>query len=223
MTQPAGPRLFFRLFFALPLLAMTSCQDPAVASPTTPPPPAGAASGQPTLVLGGGCFWCVEAAYELVPGVVSAVSGYAGGARPNPTYEQVCTGATGHAEVVTLTYDPAIIDLRRLVDFFWEIHDPTTLNRQGADIGTQYRSVIYYADEREKSVIEASLAQANLAWGGKIVTEVSPRPSVYPAEDYHQDYFRRNPGAGYCQAVIRPKIEKLKKSPLVVGPPKSDS
>ncbi len=223
MTQPAGPHLFSRLFFALSLLAMTSCQDPAVASSTTPPPPADAASGQPTLVLGAGCFWCVEAAYELVPGVVSAVSGYAGGARPNPTYEQVCTGATGHAEVVTLTYDPAIIDLRRLVDFFWEIHDPTTLNRQGADIGTQYRSVIYYADEREKSVIQASLAQANLAWGGKIVTEVSPRPAVYPAEDYHQDYFRRNPGAGYCQAVIRPKIEKLKKSPLVVGPPRSDS
>ncbi len=175
---------------------MSSCQASSE-SPSPAPAPAAPAADLPTLVLGGGCFWCVEAAYELVPGVVSAVSGYAGGARPNPSYEQVCTGATGHAEVVTITYDPAQVELRRLVDFFWDIHDPTTLNRQGADIGTQYRSVIYYADEREKAVITESLARANTTWGGAIVTEVSPRPTVYAAEDYHQDYFRINPGAAY--------------------------
>lgn len=217
MTYSSGHSLISRLLFILLSLAMTSCQDPATAASAEIEPASADSTQLPTLVLGGGCFWCVEAAYELVPGVVSAVSGYAGGARPNPTYEQVCTGATGHAEIVTITYDPAVIDLRRLVDFFWDIHDPTTLNRQGADIGTQYRSVIYYANESEKTIIAASLAQANVGWGGKIVTEVSPLPTVYPAEDYHQDYFRKNPSAGYCQAVIRPKIEKLKQSPLVRG------
>jgi peptide-methionine (S)-S-oxide reductase len=163
-----------------------------------------------TLVLGGGCFWCVEAAYELLPGVLSAESGYAGGKRPNPSYEQVCTGATGHAEVVKITFDPSKVTRAELLDFFWDIHNPTTLNRQGADEGTQYRSVTYYANESEKAAIEASRDRANPAWNGQIVTEIAPLPEFYPAETYHQDYFRKNPGNGYCQAVIRPKIEKLR-------------
>lgn len=163
-----------------------------------------------SLVLGGGCFWCVEAAYEMLPGVSAVVSGYAGGARPNPTYEQVCAGVSGHAEVVRIDYDPTLITLDALLDFFWKIHDPTTLNRQGADAGTQYRSVIFYADTVQKAVAEASLARANPSWGGKIVTQLAPLEAFYEAEAYHQDYFRRNPHAGYCQAVIRPKLAKLR-------------
>ena len=196
---------------------MSSCHNSAAEAsrPATVPAPSTSARTE-TLVLGGGCFWCVEAAYELVPGVLAAESGYAGGRRPDPTYEQVCAGATGHAEVVKITFDPAVVTRPRLVDFFWDIHDPTTLNRQGADSGTQYRSVIYYATPEEKAVIDASLAKANAeSWAGKIVTEVSPLPPFYPAEEYHQDYYKKNPAAGYCRAVIKPKIDKLKKSPLV--------
>jgi peptide-methionine (S)-S-oxide reductase len=165
-----------------------------------------------SLVLGGGCFWCTEAAFELLPGVEAVVSGYAGGARPNPSYEQVCSGASGHAEVVRVDYDPERIMLDALLDFFWQIHDPTTLNRQGADEGTQYRSVIFYADAEQKAAAEASLTKANSGWGGKIVTQIVPLVKFYEAEDYHQDYFRRNPQGGYCQMVIRPKVEKLRKA-----------
>lgn len=165
-----------------------------------------------SLVLGGGCFWCTEAAYELLPGVEAVVSGYAGGARPNPSYEQVCTGVSGHAEVIRIDYDPEKITLETLLDYFWVIHAPTTLNRQGADEGTQYRSVIFYADAEQKAAAEASLARANPAWGGRIVTQIAPLETFYEAEEYHQDYFRRNPYGGYCQAVIRPKVDKLRKA-----------
>jgi peptide-methionine (S)-S-oxide reductase len=165
-----------------------------------------------SLVLGGGCFWCVEAAFELLPGVTAVVSGYAGGPRPNPTYEQVCAGVSGHAEVVRIDFDPARITLEALLDFFWTIHDPTTLNRQGADAGTQYRSVVFYADATQKAAAEAALARANPGWGGKIVTQLAPLETFYEAEAYHQDYFRLNPHGGYCQAVIRPKIDKLRKA-----------
>ncbi len=165
-----------------------------------------------SLVLGGGCFWCTEAAYELLPGVRAVVSGYSGGRVDNPTYEEVCSGDTGHAEVVRIDFDPALVSLDTLLDYFWKIHDPTTLNRQGADAGTQYRSVIFYADEAQKKAAEASLARANPGWGGKIVTEISPLGKFYPAEAYHQDYFRNNPHAGYCRAVIKPKIDKLVKA-----------
>jgi peptide-methionine (S)-S-oxide reductase len=164
------------------------------------------------MVLGGGCFWCTEAAYELLPGVTAVVSGYAGGARPNPTYEQVCTGVSGHAEVIRIDYDPEKITQHALLDYFWKIHDPTTLNRQGADEGTQYRSVIFYADAEQKAAAEASLVRANPGWGGRIVTQIVPLEKFYEAEDYHQDYFRRNPHGGYCQMVIRPKIDKLQKA-----------
>ncbi|HEX2100373.1 MAG TPA: peptide-methionine (S)-S-oxide reductase MsrA [Candidatus Synoicihabitans sp.] len=170
-----------------------------------------------SLVLGGGCFWCTEAAYELVPGVKAVVSGYAGGSGSNPSYEAVTTGKTGHAEVIRIDYDPSETSLDTLLDFFWEVHDPTTLNRQGADVGTQYRSVIFYANEAQKTAAEVSLARANSAWGGKIVTEIKPLTEFYPAEAYHQDYYRKNPNAGYCRVVIKPKIQKLKKSGTVRG------
>ena len=165
-----------------------------------------------SLVLGGGCFWCTEAAYEILPGVEAVVSGYAGGKRHNPTYEQICTGVSGHAEVVRIDYDPTRITLEALLDYFWTIHDPTTLNRQGADAGTQYRSVIYYVGAEQKAAAEASLARSNPGWGGRIVTAIEPLPAFYEAEAYHQDYFRLNPHGGYCQAVIRPKIDKLQRS-----------
>lgn len=205
----------FVTLFSLAFFAMSSCTDSSAEAPRPPAPPIPADAQ--SLVLGGGCFWCVEAAYEMVPGVLAAESGYAGGKRPSPSYEQVCTGATGHAEVVKITFDPAQVSRAQLIDFFWDIHDPTTLNRQGADEGTQYRSVIYYATPGEKTLIDESLARANPAWGGKIVTEVSPLPEFYPAEAYHQDYYRNNPSAGYCRVVIKPKIDKLKKAPLVTG------
>lgn len=193
---------------------MTACansSEPAAQPTASSPLPPTAES----LVLGGGCFWCVEAAYELIPGVLAAESGYAGGARPNPSYEQISTGATGHAEVVKVTFDSAKVTRAELLDFFWDIHDPTTLNRQGADVGTQYRSVIYFASPEEEELVLASRNRANPEWGGKIVTEILPLPVFYRAEEYHQDYYLKNPNAGYCRVVIKPKLEKLKKSPLV--------
>jgi peptide-methionine (S)-S-oxide reductase len=170
-----------------------------------------------SLVVGGGCFWCTEAAYELVPGVTRVISGFAGGTVPNPDYKEVTTGRTGHAEVIRIDFDPGQVSLETLLDYFWDIHDPTTLNRQGADVGPHYRSIILYADEVQKAAAEASLARANPSWGGKIVTEIVPLKAFYEAEAYHQDYYKKNPDAGYCRAVIRPKIEKLKKSPTVTG------
>lgn len=161
------------------------------------------------LVLGGGCFWCVEAVFSNVKGVLKALSGYAGGARKNPSYEQVCTGVSGHAEVVEIEYDDTIITMQELLDIFWAIHDPTTLNAQGADRGTQYRSVIYYEDEPQKEIILDSIKKASLKFRDKIVTEVSPLPIFYVAESYHQNYFARNPNQGYCQVVIAPKLQKF--------------
>lgn len=180
-----------------------------------------AAAKTESLVVGGGCFWCTEAAYELVPGVKAVVSGYAGGSVANPTYKQITTGRTGHAEVIRIDYDPEKVSLETLLDFFWDIHDPTTLNRQGADEGPQYRSIILYANDAQKAAAAASLAKANPAWGGKIVTELAPLKEFYVAEEYHQDYYKQNPSAGYCRVVIRPKIDKLKKSPTVTGKPAS--
>src|SRR5690606_18189586 len=152
---------------------------------------------------------------EMVPGVRAVVSGYAGGQKAKPSYEEVSTGRTGHAEVIRIEYDPEEVSLETLLDFFWEVHDPTTLNRQGADVAPHYRSIILYADERQKAAAEASLARANPAWGGKIVTEVKPLEAFYEAEKYHQDYYKKNPNAGYCRVVIKPKLEKLKKSDTV--------
>jgi peptide-methionine (S)-S-oxide reductase len=160
-------------------------------------------------LLGGGCFWCIEAVYSRVRGVRSAVSGYAGGEGANPTYEAVCTGTTGHAEVVQMTFDPEEISFEELLDIFWEIHDPTTLNRQGADTGTQYRSVIFYQDEAQKAAAEASIERAQRAFDAPIVTELSPAPAFYAAEAYHQHYYALNPMQGYCRVVIAPKLQKF--------------
>ncbi len=193
----------------------------AVACLLFPMTSSAASSRTASLVVGGGCFWCTEAAYELIPGVKAVVSGYAGGSVVNPTYQQITTGRTGHAEVIRIDYDPEKVSLETLLDFFWDVHDPTTLNRQGADEGPQYRSIILYADETQKAAAEASRAKANPAWGGKIVTEIVPLKVFYEAEEYHQDYYKKNPSAGYCRVVIKPKLDKLKQSPTVKGKPTS--
>lgn len=169
-----------------------------------------------TATLGGGCFWCLEAVFEDLRGVESAVSGYAGGRVPNPTYEHVCSGTTGHAEVVQVTFDPAEVSFRELLEVFFTIHDPTTLNRQGGDVGTQYRSAIFYHDEEQKRVAEEVIRdlEAEEVWANPIVTQVVPLTDFYAAEDYHQEYFARNPRAGYCQVVIEPKVAKFRKQYL---------
>ncbi|MFT3867772.1 MAG: peptide-methionine (S)-S-oxide reductase MsrA [Nibricoccus sp.] len=165
-----------------------------------------------TLVVGGGCFWCLDATYRLVPGVKDVVSGYAGGSVPNPTYRDVCSGATGHAEVVKIVYDPAQVSLEKLLGFFWTVHDPTTLNYQGNDHGTQYRSIILYTTDAQKIAAEKAIAAEQKKLSEKIVTELVPLKEFYPAEDYHQDYFRKNPGQGYCQFVVKPKVSKAQKT-----------
>lgn len=161
--------------------------------------------------LGGGCFWCLEAAYERIDGVQSVTSGYAGGTAENPTYQQVCSGSTGHAEVVQIAYDPQKIGFRDILDLFWNVHDPTTLNRQGADVGTQYRSIILYHDQEQKRISEQYIEEleASEVFSDPIVTQVEPLRQFYPAEDYHQDFYANNPTQGYCTVVIRPKLQKL--------------
>lgn len=159
--------------------------------------------------VGGGCFWCTEAMYQTVPGILKVTSGYAGGTVPNPTYEQVCTGRTGHAEVIEIEYDPARIGYDRIIDLFWKAHDPTTLNRQGADTGTQYRSIVLYRDDSEKAAAEASKARAQSDFKDPIVTEIVPLTAFYPAEGYHQDFFENNPRHPYNQAVTAPKVRKF--------------
>lgn len=162
-----------------------------------------------TATLGGGCFWCVEAVYERVPGIRSVTSGYAGGQTANPTYEQICTGRTGHAEVVQIEFEPDKISYEKIIDLFWQAHDPTTLNRQGADTGTQYRSIILTADDEQARVARQSLERAQPDFKSPIVTEIVPLEKFYPAEDHHQDFYRENPMHPYNQAVIRPKLQKL--------------
>jgi peptide-methionine (S)-S-oxide reductase len=163
--------------------------------------------------LGGGCFWCLEAVFERLRGVERVVSGYAGGTVPEPTYQQVCTGATGHAEVVQLTFDPAVVSFREVLDVFFATHDPTTLNRQGPDAGTQYRSAIFYNSPEQKRAAEERIAELNAAhiWDRSIVTQVVPLQAFYPAEEYHQEYFRRNSAQPYCHAVVAPKVAKFRK------------
>lgn len=173
-------------------------------------------SNREVATLAGGCFWCLDAVFRGLKGVEQVVSGYAGGTVPDPSYEAVCTGRTGHAEVVQVTFDPAVLSFRDLVEVFFGIHDPTTLNRQGADIGTQYRSAIYYhSPEQERTAREVIAAlERDQVFDAPIVTEVAPATEFYPAEEYHQDYFRRNPGQGYCRAVIAPKVAKFRKAHL---------
>jgi len=163
--------------------------------------------------LAGGCFWCLEAVFDELKGVEDVVSGYAGGTVRNPTYQQVCGGNTGHAEVVQITFDPQVVSFKELLEVFFTIHDPTTLNRQGNDIGTQYRSAVFYHSPEQKATAQQVIAELNAAhiWGKPIVTEVTPLDVFYPAEDYHQEYFRRNPYQPYCQVVVAPKVAKFRK------------
>jgi peptide-methionine (S)-S-oxide reductase len=170
-------------------------------------------TGKEVATLGGGCFWCLEAVFDDLKGVISVESGYMGGKNPDPTYEQVCSGRSGHAEVVQISFDPAVVTFREILEVFFVIHDPTTLNRQGNDSGTQYRSAIFYHSPEQKAAAEqvmANLGGARL-WRDPIVTEVTPATVFYIAEDYHQEYFARNPGAGYCQFVVAPKVAKFRK------------
>jgi peptide-methionine (S)-S-oxide reductase len=163
-----------------------------------------------TITLAGGCFWCLEAVYELVDGVLAVESGYSNGHALNPSYEQVCTGATGHAEVVRLQFDPARITLRDILEIFFSIHDPTTLNRQGNDVGPQYRSGIYVHDARQEALAREVLGEVDQALGGRVVTELQPVANYWPAEPYHQHYFTNHPGQGYCAFVVAPKVEKFR-------------
>jgi peptide-methionine (S)-S-oxide reductase len=163
--------------------------------------------------LAGGCFWCLEAAFADLKGVERVESGYAGGRVPNPSYEAVCTGSTGHAEVVQITFDPHVISFSDLLHVFFTIHDPTTLNQQGGDVGTQYRSAVFYRSPAQKADVERVIAglTAEKVWDDPMVTEVKPLDTFYPAEEYHRDYYRRNPNQGYCRAVIAPKVAKVRK------------
>ena len=177
------------------------------ADPTT------SVGGNEIVTLGGGCFWCLEAVFDGLKGVTSVESGYMGGNKVNPTYEEVCSGRTGHAEVVQLTFDPRVVSFREILEVFFVIHDPTTPNRQGNDVGTQYRSAVFYRTPEQKAVAEQVIANFNGAglWSNPIVTEVAPASAFYIAEDYHQEYFERNPYQPYCQFVVAPKVAKFRK------------
>lgn len=170
--------------------------------------------GKEVAVLGAGCFWCIEAVFTEIEGVESVTSGYTGGEVKNPTYKEVCSGTTGHAEVARIVFDPAVITFKELLEVFWQTHDPTTLNRQGNDVGTQYRSAIYYTSDKQKEIATFYKKEliASEAWDNPIVTEISPLDIFYVAEDYHQDYFSLNGDAQYCKYVIQPKVDKFKKA-----------
>ncbi len=189
------------------LAVVAACGGPAQPEKTP------MAANLETATFGGGCFWCLEACYRDLAGVESAVSGYMGGSTERPDYKSVCSGATGHAEVVQVRFDPAKIAYAKLLEVFFTIHDPTTLNRQGADVGTQYRSVIFTHTPEQAAQAKAAIArlEAEKIWPDPVVTEVTPAPAFWKAEDYHQDYFRKNPEQGYCRAVVRPKVEKFRK------------
>ena len=205
-------RRFFLLLLALvPALAscepqkeMTATDHKAAKKPEVP-------AGAEVITLGAGCFWCVEAAYKQLDGVISATSGYMGGTLKDPTYEQICAGDSGHAEVVQVVFDPKKIPTEKVLAWFWDLHDPTTLNRQGNDVGTQYRSVIFYHTDEQKKVAEASKAAAKANFKDPIVTEITKATEFYPAENYHQNYYNENKSKNpYCRFVIEPKLKKLK-------------
>jgi peptide-methionine (S)-S-oxide reductase len=196
----------FGLFMSNPITSSAAEPVPAPRSPS---------AKTELATFGGGCFWCTEAVFERVPGVRKVVSGYAGGKTQHPTYKQICLGDTGHAEVIQVEFDPAQVTFAQLLETFFEAHDPTTLNRQGADEGTQYRSVIFYHNEDQKRAAEAAKRAAAKIWDDPIVTEISPAPTFWPAEDYHQNYFAKNPTQGYCSFVIRPKVKKLQEKGVI--------
>ena len=203
--HPATSRLRPACSLLLCLIAAFAAMNTSADSPAT------VSSTTQLATFGGGCFWCMEAVFQTVDGVKSSTSGFAGGAAVNPTYEQVCTGTTGHAEVIQVAFDPARISYEKLLELFWKAHDPTTLNRQGHDHGTQYRSVILYHNEAQKLAAGKSKRAAQARFHDPIVTQIVPLVKFYRAEDYHQDYFRKHPEAAYCRAVIKPKLEKLEK------------
>lgn len=162
------------------------------------------------FVLGGGCFWCLDAVYRNVRGVSSSISGYTGGQTENPSYESVCSGHTGHAEVVRVIFDESEVSVASILDIFFTLHDPTQLNKQGADVGTQYRSSMFFQDQLQQDIFNAAVERAKIIWGESVVTEVVPLTKFFEAEDYHQDYFALNPNAGYCMAVVSPKLAKVR-------------
>jgi len=190
--------------FLLPIFISGMILTPMVADSTV------SSNKVATATFGGGCFWCMEAVFKNLPGIISITSGFAGGTTANPTYEQVCTGQTGHAETIQITYNPSTVSYEQLLDLFWRAHDPTTLNRQGADQGTQYRSIILTSSPEQMNAAEASKRKAQTQFPDQIVTEIKPLSSFYPAEAYHQDYYRQNKDKNpYCQVVIAPKLKKL--------------
>ena len=193
------------------LLTLGALAMMSIASAT--PSAAGAEPGLARATFAGGCFWCTEAVYAELKGVKSVTSGYIGGRVPNPTYKDVCTGLTGHAEAIEIEYDPRVVSFEKLLEVFFATHDPTTLNRQGADVGTQYRSGVFYHDDEQKRIAEQVIAKLEAAkvFPAKIVTEVTKASTFYPAEGYHQDYFAKNPADRYCNAVAAPKVEKVRK------------
>jgi peptide-methionine (S)-S-oxide reductase len=209
-------RLFSTFLAALVVAAFTACSpmnsNPSASVPSSPSAPSG-----PTeiAVFGSGCFWCTEAVFEHVPGVKKVTSGYTGGHVDNPTYKQVCEGDTGHAEVTRIEFDPTVVSYARLLEIFFESHDPTTLNRQGADEGTQYRSAIFYTSDAQKAAADAGKQAAQKDFDDPIVTEITPLGKFYDAEGYHQDYFKNNPNAGYCSFVIKPKMKKLQSKGVI--------
>ena len=183
---------------------------PAQTSQTTSNSKTNAPAKTEVITLGAGCFWCTEAVYQQIPGVISVKPGYMGGKTSNPTYDDICTGTTGHAEVAQVAFDPQKASLEKILEVFWEAHDPTTLNRQGADVGTQYRSAIFYENDAQRAIAEKSKAAAAKKFTQPIVTEITKAPTFYVAENYHQDYYRRNKNKNpYCRVVIAPKLRKL--------------
>ncbi len=198
-ANPATMKILLSLF-----AAMSTALAPALAADPAP------SVKTESIVLGGGCFWCTEAQYEMLKGVKTVVSGYCNGLTENPTYKEVCAGDTNHNEVIKIEFDPSVISLKDILDYFWVAHDPTTLNQQGNDIGTQYRSGIYYTSEEQKAAAEASAKAAQKDFDRPLTTEIAALKKFYPAEDYHQDYFAKNPNAGYCRVVVSPKVSKFR-------------
>ena len=204
-------RHLLALILSIPTLASCEPEKAMPADAKLPAPAPKVPEGSEVITLGAGCFWCVEAVYKQIPGVQAAVSGYMGGTVANPTYEQVCNKTTGHAEVVQVVYDPKKLSTEKLLEWFWNLHNPTTLNKQGADEGPQYRSAIFYHTDAQKEVAEKSKKEAQAEFKDPIVTEITKASVFYPAENYHQDYYFQNKNKnGYCRMVISPKLEKLK-------------
>jgi peptide-methionine (S)-S-oxide reductase len=204
-------RHLLALLLSIPTLASCEPEKPMPADAKLPAAAPKVPEGSEVITLGAGCFWCIEAAYKQLDGVQAAVSGYMGGTVVDPTYEQICEGTTGHAEVVQVVFDPKKISAEKIIAWFWDLHDPTTLNRQGADVGTQYRSAIFYHSDAHKAVAEASKKAAQPNFKDPIVTEITKAVTFYPAENYHQDfYFQNKSNNGYCRMVVEPKLKKLK-------------